>query len=45
MGFLLNEYDKSNNWRNYFDYIICDGKKPLFFSEGTTLKEINIVCT
>lgn len=45
MGYMLND-EKSpewSNWRNYFDYIVVDAGKPLFFQEGTTLKEINIV--
>lgn len=44
MGYLLDEYDSCMNWRNFFDYIIVDAHKPLFFAEGTTLKEIFIVC-
>lgn len=45
MGYMLNDEKNSewSNWRNYFDYIVVDAGKPLFFQEGTTLKEINIV--
>jgi hypothetical protein len=39
---MLNKPTK--NWRSYFDYIVVDAMKPLFFDEGTSLKAINIVC-
>ncbi len=39
MGFLLNDETKGR----HFDYILVDAKKPLFFAEGTSLKEIDIV--
>jgi len=42
MGFMLNDKDKNINWRQYFDYIVVDAHKPLFFEEGTSLKEIII---
>ncbi|XP_061714345.1 cytosolic purine 5'-nucleotidase isoform X1 [Cydia pomonella] len=29
------------NWRTYFDYIVVDAKKPLFFGEGTTLRQVD----
>ena len=41
MSYLLN--DSGRHWRSYFDYILVDAKKPLFFEEGTSLKEIDIV--
>ena len=28
-------------WRNYFDYIVIDSKKPLFFGEGTVLRQVD----
>ena len=40
---MLNDDIKGINWRFYFDYVVVDARKPLFFEEGTTLKEINIV--
>ena len=43
MGFLLDEKSTGRHWRTYFDYILVDAQKPLFFAEGTSLKEINIV--
>ncbi|XP_055353973.1 LOW QUALITY PROTEIN: cytosolic purine 5'-nucleotidase-like [Paramacrobiotus metropolitanus] len=33
--------DTSRNWRSYFDYIVVDARKPLFFGEGTTLREVD----
>jgi 5'-nucleotidase len=41
MGFLLNDEKKNINWKTYFDYILVDAKKPLFFAEGTSLKQID----
>jgi len=43
MGYLLNDAKSGRNWRSYFDYMLVDAKKPLFFAEGTSLKEIDIV--
>ncbi|RUS77709.1 hypothetical protein EGW08_014521, partial [Elysia chlorotica] len=30
-------------WISFFDFIVVDAKKPLFFSEGTALREVNQV--
>ena len=43
MSFLLNESETGRHWRTFFDYIVVDAKKPLFFEEGTSLKEVDIV--
>jgi 5'-nucleotidase len=43
MGYLLNDVKKERCWRSYFDYVLVDAKKPLFFAEGTSLKEIDAV--
>lgn len=43
MSFLLDEKELGRHWRTYFDYIVVDAKKPLFFEEGTSLKEVDIV--
>ena len=43
MSFLIDENKTGRNWRTYFDYILVDAQKPLFFAEGTSLKEIDIV--
>ncbi|XP_021197212.2 cytosolic purine 5'-nucleotidase isoform X1 [Helicoverpa armigera] len=29
------------NWKTYFDWIVVDAKKPLFFGEGTTLRQVD----
>jgi 5'-nucleotidase len=42
MGFLLNDAEAGRDWKSYFDYIVVDAKKPLFFDGGTPLKVINI---
>lgn len=33
--------DPHRNWRTYFDIILCDARKPLFFSEGTILRQVD----
>lgn len=30
-------------WRSYFDLIVVDTRKPLFFAEGTVLRQVNTV--
>ena len=34
---------KVRNWVDYFDYVIVDAKKPLFFAEGSILRQIDRV--
>ena len=29
-------------WRSFFDYIVVDSRKPLFFGEGTVLRQVDI---
>ncbi|KOB74678.1 Cytosolic purine 5'-nucleotidase [Operophtera brumata] len=29
------------NWKTYFGWIVVDAKKPLFFGEGTTLRQVD----
>ncbi|WAR22094.1 5NTC-like protein [Mya arenaria] len=29
------------DWVSYFDYVVCDAKKPLFFSNGTLLRQVD----
>ncbi len=39
---LTNNYGNSKrDWKSYFNYILVDAQKPLFFSEGTTLRIID----
>ena len=33
----------TREWKSYFDYIIVDAKKPLFFQEGSMLREVDEV--
>ncbi|CAF4801749.1 unnamed protein product [Pieris macdunnoughi] len=33
--------DPHRNWKTYFDWIVVDAKKPLFFGEGTTLRQVD----
>lgn len=32
-------------WRSYFDLIVVDTRKPLFFAEGTVLRQVDTVGT
>lgn len=32
---------KSRSWTSYFDFIIVDARKPLFFGEGTILRQVD----
>lgn len=32
---------QSRNWTSYFDFIIVDARKPLFFGEGTILRQVD----
>ncbi|KAG8574580.1 hypothetical protein GDO81_009231 [Engystomops pustulosus] len=47
MSFLFDDgiedkYDpKKKTWRSYFDLIVVDTRKPLFFAEGTVLRQVN----
>nr|CAB3264465.1 cytosolic purine 5'-nucleotidase [Phallusia mammillata] len=29
-------------WRSYFDFVLVEAKKPLFFGEGTTLRQVDL---
>jgi len=33
---------KGNDWKSYFDYIVVDARKPLFFDEGTILRQVDV---
>ncbi|CAF3756938.1 unnamed protein product [Adineta steineri] len=43
MTYLLNSENNNvkRDWKSYFDFILVDAQKPLFFAEGTTLRIIN----
>ncbi|XP_044273371.1 cytosolic purine 5'-nucleotidase-like isoform X2 [Varanus komodoensis] len=40
---LGEDVDKAQHrpWRSYFDLIVVDTRKPLFFAEGTVLRQVN----
>lgn len=33
---------KNRPWKSYFDFIVVDARKPLFFDEGTILRQIDV---
>jgi len=33
--------DPHRNWKTYFDCIVLDARKPLFFKEGTILRRVD----
>ena len=47
MTYLLTTYSDETSktikrdWKSFFDYILVDAQKPLFFAEGTTLRIID----
>ena len=41
MSYLLSDVKTKRDWKSYFDYILVDAQKPLFFAEGTTLRIID----
>merc|ERR1712188_213336 len=44
MSYMLDRSfnDQYENWKDYFDYIIVGARKPVFFQEGTTLREVDL---
>ncbi|KAJ6658725.1 hypothetical protein lerEdw1_019885 [Lerista edwardsae] len=36
-----DEESQHHPWRSYFDLIVVDTRKPLFFAEGTVLRQVN----
>lgn len=40
MKFILRN-DANRDWADFFDYVIVDARKPLFFEEGTVLREVD----
>lgn len=42
MDFLFSvKSANGKKWKEYFDYIVVDARKPLFFGEGTILRQGN----
>lgn len=37
----LQPDEPHRNWKTYFDIIVVDANKPLFFGEGTILRQVN----
>uniref|UniRef100_A0A8D0G4R9 5'-nucleotidase domain containing 4 n=1 Tax=Sphenodon punctatus TaxID=8508 RepID=A0A8D0G4R9_SPHPU len=37
----VSEEPLQRPWRSYFDLIVVDTRKPLFFAEGTVLRQVN----
>ena len=37
----LKDGSTPRSWKSYFDHIIVDSKKPLFFAEGSMLREVD----
>lgn len=35
------DFPSCRDWKSYFDYIVVDARKPLFFGEGTILRQVN----
>ncbi|CAF0947928.1 unnamed protein product [Didymodactylos carnosus] len=36
-----DEKEETHDWKSYFDFILVDAQKPLFFAEGTTLRLVD----
>lgn len=34
---------QGSSWRSYFDLIVVDTRKPLFFAGGTVLRQVDTV--
>lgn len=41
--FTLSYLQPVKKWYEYFDVCIVDAKKPLFFGEGTILRQVDLV--
>lgn len=43
LSFILNDtMEEYKSWRDFFDIIIVDAKKPTFFAQGIALREVDI---
>lgn len=43
LAFSFQPGSPKKGWRSYFDLIVVDTKKPLFFAEGTVLRQVDTV--
>ncbi|ODN06226.1 Cytosolic purine 5'-nucleotidase [Orchesella cincta] len=41
MKYLFDFPGQSKTWTEFFDYIVLDARKPLFFKEGTILRQVD----
>lgn len=41
MGFISQPSEPHRDWQTYFDIVVVDARKPLFFSEGTILRQVD----
>lgn len=37
----VSQGGSKRDWMNFFDYVVVDAKKPLFFAQGTILRQVN----
>lgn len=42
MTYLFN-VPGADRWKQYFNYVVVDARKPLFFGEGTVLRYCKVV--
>lgn len=42
-GLLFQEKEEKRDWVSYFDYVVVDARKPLFFGAGTILRQVDRV--
>lgn len=40
---LFQTGNQKTSWRSFFDLVVVDTKKPLFFAEGTVLRQVDTV--
>ncbi|XP_071747848.1 cytosolic purine 5'-nucleotidase isoform X2 [Lepeophtheirus salmonis] len=38
----LFDFPDVEPWRSYFNFVVVDGRKPLFFGEGTSLRRVQV---
>lgn len=41
VSFIFKPDEPHRNWKTYFDTIVVDARKPLFFGEGTILRQVD----
>ena len=40
---MQQQNDMKKEWTSYWDCVVVDARKPLFFSDGTILRKVNRV--